>query len=125
MVHGIDLVEIASTERLLSVPGSHHLTRCFTEQEQVAAGVGFERSAKLSGRFAAKEAVMKALGTGFGDGVGFLEIEVSTLPSGQPAIKLHGKAQARAAKLGITKWSISTSHEAGFAIASAIGFGAE
>ena len=66
---------------------------------------------------------MKALGTGFGDQIGFLDIEVSTLPSGQPTIKLHGKAGAQAAKLGITNWSISTSHEAGFAVASAIGFG--
>lgn len=123
IVHGIDLVEIASTERLLNAPGSHHLTRCFTKDEQVSAGDGFERAAKLSGRFAVKEAVMKALGTGFGEGVGFLDIEVSPLPSGQPTVKLHGNAAARAAELGLSSWLISTSHEAGFAIASAIGFG--
>jgi holo-[acyl-carrier protein] synthase len=119
IVHGIDLVEIASTERLLNAPGSHHLKRCFT------AGIGFERVAKLSGRFAAKEAVMKALGTGFGEGIGFLDIEVLTMPSGQPTIKLHREAEAQATRLGIATWLISTSHEAGFAIASVIGLAAK
>jgi holo-[acyl-carrier protein] synthase len=123
IVHGIDLVEIASTERLLNAPGSHHLKRCFTDEEQASAGIGFERIAKLSGRFAAKEAVMKALGTGFGEGIGFLDIEVLTMPSGQPTIKLHRKAEAQATRLGISTWLISTSHEAGFAIASVIGLG--
>lgn len=123
IVHGIDLVEIASTERLLGAPGSHHLARCFTEGEQVSAGDGFERAAKLSGRFAIKEAVMKGLGTGFGEGIGFLDIEVLILPSGQPSVKLHGNAAARAAELGIVIWLVSTSHEAGFAIASVIGLG--
>jgi len=67
---------------------------------------------------------MKALGTGFGDGIGFLDIEVLTLASGQPTVRLHRNAQAQAAQMGIAKWIISTSHEAGFAIASVIGFGA-
>ncbi len=68
---------------------------------------------------------MKALGTGFGEGIGFLDIEVLTLPSGQPTIKLHREAEAQATKLGITTWLISTSHEAGFAIASVIGLAAK
>jgi holo-[acyl-carrier protein] synthase len=123
IVHGIDLVEIASTERLLDVPGSHHLKRCFTMEEQTSAGSGFERAAKLSGRFAAKEAVMKALGTGFGERIGFLDIEVLTLPSGQPTIRLYREAEAHASRLGISSWLISTSHEAGFAVASVIGLG--
>lgn len=122
-MHGIDLVEIASTERLLKIPGDHHLNRCFTLNEQSDAGYGFERFARLSGRFAAKEAVMKALGTGFGDGVGFLDIEVHTLASGKPTILLFGKAQKVAENLGISKWLLSTSHESGFAIASVIGMG--
>ena len=66
---------------------------------------------------------MKGLGTGFGEGIGFLDIEVLTMPSGQPTVKLHGNAAARAAELGIVIWLISTSHEAGFAIASVIGLG--
>ncbi|OAO00387.1 holo-[acyl-carrier-protein] synthase [Sphingomonadales bacterium EhC05] len=123
LVHGIDLVEIASTERLLNEPKDHHLKRCFTPAEQLSAGTGFERAAKLSGRFAAKEAVMKALGTGFGNGIGFLDIEVTTLQSGQPQITLFREAEKLANSYGISSWIVSTSHEAGFAVASVIGLG--
>ncbi len=93
IAHGIDLVDIAHTARLLTDPTDQLLTRCFTQQEQESAGNGADRAARLSGRLAAKEAVMKALGTGFSAGVGFLSIEVVTLPSGAPTIVLHGEAQ--------------------------------
>ena len=64
---------------------------------------------------------MKALGTGFSAGIGFLSIEIVTLPSGAPTIILHGEAQMRAEALGISSWLISTSHEGNMAIASVIG----
>lgn len=64
---------------------------------------------------------MKALGTGFSGGIGFLSIEVVTLPSGAPTIVLHGAAQKRAENLGINAWLVSTSHEGDMAIASVIG----
>ena len=121
IAHGIDLVDIAHTARLLTDPTDQLLTRCFTLQEQESAGNGIDRAARLSGRLAAKEAVMKALGTGFSGGVGFLSIEVVTLPSGAPTIVLHGEAQKRAEMLGISSWLISTSHEGDVAIASVIG----
>lgn len=64
---------------------------------------------------------MKALGTGFGDGIGFLDIETVTLASGAPSIVLHREAKRRAELLGINSWLVSTSHEGSMAIASVIG----
>jgi holo-[acyl-carrier protein] synthase len=121
IAHGIDLVDIAHTARLLADPTDQLLTRCFTTQELDAVGTGTDRAARLSGRLAAKEAVMKALGTGFSGGIGFLSIEVVTLPSGAPTIVLHGAAQKGAELLGIGSWLVSTSHEGDMAIASVIG----
>lgn len=123
IAHGIDLVDIPSTERLLADPADHLLTRSFTEQERSSVGSGVERAARLSGRLAVKEAVMKALGTGFGEGVGFADIEVVTLTSGAPTILLHGEAKRRADLLGITQWLVSTSHEGDVAMASVIALG--
>ncbi|WEK48432.1 MAG: holo-ACP synthase [Candidatus Andeanibacterium colombiense] len=121
IAHGIDLVEVSSTARLLADPTDQLLTRCFTAQEQVSAGNGVDRAARFSARFAVKEAVMKALGTGFGGGIGFLDIETVTLTSGAPTIVLHGEAQRHAEMLGIGSWLVSTSHEGDIAIASVIG----
>lgn len=123
IAHGIDLVDIASTEKMLGDPSGQFLARCFTPAEQASAGYGQERSGRLSGRFAVKEAVMKALGTGFGEGVGFLDVEVVTAASGAPSVVLHGQARARADQLGIVQWLVSTSHEGGLAIASVIALG--
>lgn len=121
IVHGIDLVEISSTARLLGDPTGQFLQRCFTAQEQLSAGNGADRAARLSGRFAVKEAVMKALGTGFAEGLGFLDIETVTLASGAPSIVLHREALRRAELVGISSWLVSTSHEGDMAIASVIG----
>ncbi|WP_116091742.1 holo-ACP synthase [Sphingomonas crusticola] len=122
IAHGIDLVDIAHTTRLLTDPTDQLLTRCFTAREQEDVGAGTDRAARLSGRLAVKEAVMKALGTGFSAGVGFLSIEVVTLPSGAPTVVLHGAAEQRAEMLGISSWLVSTSHEGDMAMASVIGF---
>lgn len=121
IAHGIDLVDINSTARLLADPNNQFLVRCFTAHEQQSAETGGDRFERLSGRFATKEAVMKALGTGFGEGVGFLDIETVTLASGKPTIVLHGAAQRRAEMLGIRSWLVSTSHEGNMVIASVIG----
>lgn len=123
LAHGIDLVDIAHTARLLGDPTGQLLARCFTQQEQEAVGTGPERAARLSGRLAVKEAVMKALGTGFGDGVGFLDIETVNLPSGAPTIVLHGKAAQAAAALCIGSWLVTTAHEGEMAMASVIALG--
>lgn len=121
--HGIDLVEISSLEKLLNGSDDQFLARCFQPSEVADAGTGPNRLAKLAARFAAKEAIMKALGTGFSAGIGFQDIKIETLGSGAPIAKLQGKAAARAEALGISAWSLSTSHGGGYAIASAIGCG--
>jgi holo-[acyl-carrier protein] synthase len=123
IAHGIDLVDIASTERLLAEPSNQFLARCFTLQEQSDVGEGHEQAARLSGRFAVKEAVLKALGTGFGNSVGFRDVEVVLLTSGAPTIVLHGEAAQLAEGLGISRWLVSTSHEGNIAIASVIALG--
>ena len=124
IAHGIDMVDIESTRRLLADPTGQLLARCFTPQEQQSAGDGVDRPYRLSGRFAVKEAVMKALGTGFGEGVGFLDVEIVSLPSGAPSVVLHRKAKVQAEAMGIDRWLVSTSHEGNLAIASVIALGA-
>lgn len=122
--HGIDLVEIAHVEALLAEPSGQFLKQNFVATEHAELGDGTDLSARLSGRFAAKEAVLKALGLGYGNGVSFRDVEVETLASGAPGIRLHGKPKLRAAELGITCWLVSLSHEGPIAIASAIALGA-
>ena len=123
LAHGIDLVDIPHTATLLRDPTDQFLNRCFTPQEQETVGKGQDRAARLSGRLAVKEAVMKALGTGFGEGVSFLSIEVINLPSGAPTVVLHDEAERKATALGIQSWLVSTSHEGDMAVASVIGLG--
>lgn len=121
--HGIDMVDIGWTEGFLAEPSGQFLARYFTETERAVVEEGREVAARLSGRLAAKEAVMKALGTGFSGGIGFHQIEVITLPSGAPSIQLHGAAAEKAKQLGIVRWLVSTSHEGNMAIASVIALG--
>lgn len=123
IAHGIDIVDIPSTQRLLDEPTGQFLKRCFTAGEQAIVAEGRDVAARLSGRFAVKEAVMKALGTGFGAGIGFRDIEVVTLASGAPSIQLHGSAAKRAEALAIATWLVSTSHDGDLAMASVIGLG--
>jgi holo-[acyl-carrier protein] synthase len=123
VAHGIDLVDIGSTKRLLADPTDQFLTRCFTSQEQSDVGEGLERAARLSGRFAVKEAVLKALGIGFSDRVGFRDVEVVLLESGAPTIVLHGIPAQLAEALGISRWLVSTSHDGPMAVASVIALG--
>jgi holo-[acyl-carrier protein] synthase len=77
----------------------------------------------LAGRFAAKEAVLKAMGTGWAEGIAWTEIEVAARASGQPELRLSGKAAELAAKQGISSWQISISHTEGQAMASVIAVG--
>src|SRR5205814_5767142 len=79
-----------------------------------------DRPETLAGRWAAKEAVSKVLGLGV-RGIGWREIEVERLPTGQPAVRLHGRAEARARQLGMERIALSISHEADYAVAIAFG----
>ncbi len=121
--HGIDLVEVSRIERLAREHGERFFERCFSQRELEYARAGARTHEHLAARFAAKEAVLKALGTGWSQGVGWTDVEVERDEFGRPAIVLHGKAREIAAAGGITSWLLSLSHTQTHAIASAIAFG--
>ena len=118
---GIDLVEIAEIERLLSDPGGHFLRRCFTEAERATAGGETRDARRLAGRFAVKEAVVKAIGTGWGDGIAWTDIEVLAAPSGAPFVTLHEGAAAAASH--VRRWLVSISYAGAHATAVAVAVG--
>lgn len=116
---GIDVVEVDRIRRAVARWGEPFLFRVFTPDELTrgsASGAGAER---LAGRFAAKEAVMKALGTGQ-QGIGWQEIEITIDPRGKPGVRLTGRAAAVADRLGIRAWSVAISHTRLLAIAQAL-----
>ena len=122
--HGIDLVEIARIEAMLDEHGERFRQRCFTEAEQAyAEAAGGRRAERYAVRFAAKEAVLKALATGWRDGIAWTDIEIVNEPSGRPAVTLCGRCAELASELGIRGWQISLSHAGGFASASALACG--
>ncbi len=120
IAHGIDSVEIERIERLLSEHPQRFRERCFTALERRLGAEGGDRPEFFAGRFAVKEAVFKALGTGWAGGVGWTDIEVARLPAGGPGLSLHGAAMARAAELGIDRWLVSLTHTSAAATASVI-----
>lgn len=120
--HGIDIVETARVKRLVDEHGQHFLDRCFTPAEQAYCALNRKRHFEhLSGRFAAKEAVLKVLGTGWRKGIAWTDIEVLNTPAGQPQVTLAGECARIASDLGIRRWLISISHIETHATASAIG----
>ena len=119
--HGIDMVECARLAESISRHGERFLNRMFTEAE-LAYCRGRKREIEhLAGRFAAKEAVLKVLGTGWRNGITWKDIEVRNEPSGQPVVTLTGQCRVIADQLGLDKILISISHIGTHAIASAIG----
>lgn len=118
--HGLDIVDITDFSRLLHEPASKFLDRHFTEAERRDAGEGVNQSQKLAGRFAVKEAVMKALGVGWGDGISFTDVEVTILQSGAPTVVLHRRLVTLAQDRNITDWFVSISHSGTVAVASVI-----
>jgi holo-[acyl-carrier protein] synthase len=122
--HGIDLVEIARIRRLHEEHGQHFLDRVFTPAEQEYCAANPKRYFEhLAGRFAAKEAVLKVLGTGWRGGISWTDIEVVKDSMGQPGIRLTGECERIAVERGITSWLVSLSHIETHATASAIGVG--
>lgn len=116
---GVDLLERERLLRTYQRFGDRFLRKVFTETELEQASGRIER---LVGRFAAKEACSKALGTGIGQ-VAWKEIEVVRLPGGKPALRLHGRAAALAASLGLTAFDVSISDTHGHTLAVAVGAG--
>ncbi|HEV7300487.1 MAG TPA: holo-ACP synthase [Tepidisphaeraceae bacterium] len=120
--HGIDIVETSRVKRMVEEHGQRFLDRVFTVAEQAYASRNPKRTYEhLAGRFAAKEAVLKVLGTGWSGGIAWTDVEVVKEISGQPKIRLTGECARVAAELNITRWHISISHIETHATASAIG----
>ncbi len=113
---GVDLVEVERVEIMVARHGDRFLKRVYTDQE-LADVKG--NPASLAARFAAKEAVSKALGTGIGV-VAWREIEVVRGPDRQPVLRLHGEAARLAEELHLQTWSLSLSHSGGLAIAMVV-----
>jgi len=117
---GVDIVEVDRIRELMERKGERLEGRLFT-----AAEVGCSRGGRydrLAGRFAAKEAVAKALGTGI-RGFGWNEIEIADEPTGQPCARLVGRAAELAARLGVTRIDVSIAHTRHIAIAFAVAIG--
>ena len=121
--HGIDLVEIERFQASDDADAIRRFERHFLRRELAAAGDGPHRAGRLAARFAAKEAILKAIGTGWGDGIAFTDIEVVTTPRGAPTVAVYGGAAAIANKLGITTWLVTLTHTAAIAAASVIAIG--
>ncbi|MEE9211407.1 MAG: holo-ACP synthase [Phycisphaeraceae bacterium] len=119
--HGIDIVETARIARMLAEHEQRFLRRCFTDAEQAFANDRARQIEHLAGRFAAKEAVLKVLGTGWRNGIAWTDVEIIRERSGAPQVVLHGRCKEVAAELGIDQWWVSISHISTHATASAIG----
>lgn len=120
LAHGIDIVSVPRIAEMIERHGDRFLRRCFTEAERAYAMNSRRAPEHFGARFAAKEATMKALGTGWAHGLAWTDIEVARLPTGQPALALSGVAADEAQRLGITRWLISLSHTDDYAAASVI-----
>jgi holo-[acyl-carrier protein] synthase len=116
---GVDMIEIRRFETINPAIRRRFLQRVYTRAELDLVG---ESNAGLAGRFAAKEAVAKALGTGIGP-VRWQEIEIQRGADGMPSLLLHGKAQEMAGQLGLETWSVSISHAQEHAVAVAVAIG--
>ncbi len=120
IAHGIDLVDFERIEQMLQQHGDRFLDRVFTARERADAEAVKNRTEKLAGRFAAKEAVMKLVGTGWRDGVAWTDIETVNNALGQPIVSLSGKVKELAETMGIGPITLSITHTGNFAMASAV-----
>src|ERR1044071_7129375 len=107
---GIDIAEVPRVAEAIERYGERFLHRVFTEGEIRYCDSKANRVERYAARFAAKEAAMKALGTGWNHGVRWRDIEVSRQPGGRPTIKFHGKAAEFASRLGTANIALSLSH---------------
>ena len=117
---GIDIAEVPRIEASIARFGDRFLHRIFTEAEIRYCESKANRVERYAARFAAKEAAMKALGTGWNHGVTWRDVEVRRQPGGRPTIAFHGKAAEFAAKLGAVHIALSLSHTKEYAIAQVI-----
>jgi holo-[acyl-carrier-protein] synthase len=114
---GIDIIRVDRIRASLARFGARFSSRVLTASERRYVR---DRPETFAGRWAAKEAVSKVLGLGV-RGIGWQEIEIERMPTGQPAVRLHGRAARRAEQLGMERIAVSISHEAEYAVAIAFG----
>jgi holo-[acyl-carrier protein] synthase len=114
---GIDIIKVDRIRASLERFGARFSKRVLTVGEQRYVR---DRPETFAGRWAAKEAVSKVLGLGV-RGIGWRDIEIERLPTGQPAVRLHGRAAARAEQLGMDRIAVSITHESDYAVAIAFG----
>lgn len=120
IAHGIDLVDFPRLEEVIQRHGERFLNRVFTGREQADADSVRNRIEKLAGRFAAKEAVLKMIGTGWRGGIAWTDIEVVNNSMGRPIVEISGEVKRIADEAGIEQITLSITHTANFAIASAV-----
>jgi len=120
IAHGIDLVDCPRIEEMMERHGERFVKRVFTAAEQTYAEANKNMVEKLAGRFAAKEAVLKLMGTGWRGKIAWTDIEITNNAAGQPEVALSGEVKKIAEELGMGHISISITHTANFAIASAV-----
>lgn len=120
VAHGIDLVDFPRIEEMIKRHGERFLNKVFTAAEQAYAEANKNGTEKLAGRFAAKEAILKLMGTGWRGKIAWTDIEIVNNPAGQPEVILCGEVKKIADRLGIKHINISITHTGNFAIASAV-----
>ncbi len=113
---GVDIVRVEKFNQVIE-DNPQALDSIFTEFEQSYCKTSRNRAERLAARFAAKEAVLKALGLGMAKGMNWLDIEVQNVPTGQPILKLGGEVERRALHQGLNSWQLSLSHCREYAIA--------
>jgi len=114
---GTDLVEVARISKSIAAYGDKFTHRVFTQGERIYSESKANSAERYAARFAAKEAVMKALGTGWGGGVSWTQIEVVNNGEGRPALLLHDAAGAIAGRMGVKRTWLSLTHTSGMASA--------
>ncbi|MCU0916838.1 MAG: holo-ACP synthase [Planctomycetes bacterium] len=120
IAHGIDLVDFPRIAQMIERHGPRFVERVFTPAEQAYARRHRNSVETYAGRFAAKEAILKLVGTGWRGKIAWTDIEVINNGAGQPEVTLSGEVKAIADRLGIQRISLSITHTAAFAIASAV-----
>ncbi|MCP3977936.1 MAG: holo-ACP synthase [bacterium] len=110
---GIDLLETARMQRAIERHGERFESRVFTEREREDCRERHDRAQALAARFAAKEACLKALGTGWSEGLAFRQVEVVRAANGRPTLELHGEAALRARREGVRSLHVSLTHQPG------------
>jgi len=120
IAHGIDLVDSPRIEQMVERHGDRFVNRIFTVAEQAYANGHKNVIERYAGRFAAKEAILKLIGTGWRGKIKWTDIEVTNDSAGRPEVALSGEVQRIAEQLKIKHVSISITHTANFAIASAV-----